>query len=139
MFWTRELASRTSAFEVVIDFFDPETMSAISQRDGSRISKTYNNNILGKTPTEVAWLLLDAVVAKGSETPGGCSSEAKTAKWSQNAEETLGRDNTPTSSARPNKSDGQIARKSGVERQKLSVSHVAIGVQEIDVPVSVNN
>jgi len=79
MFWARELASRTSAYEVIIDFFSPGTVNAGLQRDANRLPETYNS-VLGKTSEGVAGLSLDGAVVEGLDTPGRCLNEAKFTK-----------------------------------------------------------
>jgi hypothetical protein len=80
MFWARELASRTSAYEVIIDFFNPGTVNTGLQRDASRLPETYNN-VLGKTTEEVAALLLDIAIAEGLDPPDKSLNEAEITKY----------------------------------------------------------
>jgi retinol dehydrogenase 12 len=81
MFWIRELATRVSGDEVVINLVNPGSVNTGLHRDGQ---KTINgrflqffDRILGRTPEEGGRLVMDGVVIKGRNSHGKYLSEAK--------------------------------------------------------------
>lgn len=76
VFWVRELASRVSSQEVVINFFNPGSVDTGLHRDGNAFIQTFDR-VLGRTSGEGGRLLIDAAVVKSGETHGKYLSEAK--------------------------------------------------------------
>ena len=81
MFWTRELASRASGNEVVMNLVNPGTVDTGLHRDGHQ---TFSGKFLqrfdrlvGRTPEEGGRLVMDGAIVKGEDTHGKYLSEAK--------------------------------------------------------------
>lgn len=81
MFWTRELASRVSGDELIINLVNPGSVSTALHRDGHM---TLNgkflqrfDRILGRTPEEGGRLVMNGAVIQGKDTHGKYLSEAK--------------------------------------------------------------
>jgi NAD(P)-dependent dehydrogenase (short-subunit alcohol dehydrogenase family) len=80
VFWARELASRVSGEEVVINFFNPGSVDTGLHRDGNKFIQTFDR-VVGRTPEGGGRLLIDAAAVKGLETHGKYLSEARLTEY----------------------------------------------------------
>jgi len=77
--WARQLASQVSAGEVIVNFFNPGSLDTGLHRDGKKTIQLFDR-FIGRKPKEGGRLVMDAALAKGSNTHGKYLSEAKLAK-----------------------------------------------------------